>query len=352
MPETDGVRAVSSSRVKLPSNLWPVVASVCGSGWPPPSAAAAATFVRQCATEGLLALLFDSADLPEPVGQALRSWRAFDAAARHRAGVVRRTIGRLPDLLGSDFALIKGSDVAFRLYSAPHLRPMTDVDVLIPRSAMSGVVERMAGQGYRPHHLKPSQSSPRNPDLAFDLGDGTLEVHHSLVHRSSAAIDYEELWAHRVPTRIDQVEAWRLSDADALIATALSIAKDGLTGPLIRYVDVWLAVTSNPGIVEEAIRQARRWRIRNAVHSVLRGASRFFPDLPADIPRRPWLERRVIPPGSGHRRDFESVPTMERLWRRYWMIDGLDQRLQYLTDIAAAAAVGFLRRGSGAVDRT
>jgi hypothetical protein len=301
-------------------------------------------FVRQCATEGLLPLLFE-AEPPPAVVAVLGTWRAFIAAVRHRVTIIERTIARLPGLLESDFILLKGGDVAFRLYDSPHLRPMTDVDVLVRMDELPRIVDRLAAHGFRAHYSRLTHFSRGNPDLAFDFGDVTVEIHHSLVHRSSASVDYESLWAARVRRHVAGVDAFTLSEPDALLATALSVAKDGMTGPLIRYLDVWLAIRRNPHVITGAVERAGQWRIANALRAVLIATSRFFGglDLTA-LPSRPFFDRILTTEVDDRSRNVRRVPTPTRLWRKYWTLDGVDLRLRYFASISAAAAVGLLRR--------
>ncbi len=329
--------------IELPENFWPVIASAAGTAWPPHGGEEAHRFVEQCASEGALPLLFVSPS-PSTVTDELNGWRAFDAANRHRTVTLTRTISGLPSLLGEEFILLKGSDVANRLYSSPELRPMGDIDVLVPLQAIDGITRRMISKGLRPRYTRLTHFSRRNPDLAFDLGVVTLEVHHSIVHRASARIDYAALWRARARTSVAGVDLWRLADADALIAAALTIAKDNLAAPLIRYLDLWLILRDQPQLAAEAMARARDWRVENAVYAILRIASTLFPQFRLSIESRPSLERLIVSRCGQHVSDARRIPCLTRLWRKYWLLDRIDLRVRYFAAITTAAAYGLWRR--------
>jgi hypothetical protein len=316
--------------VQLPLNLWPLTAASADLAWLPRDDGEAPAFVQHAASEGLLPLLFDAA--PPELAAALAGWRAMDAANRHRTRTIARMLESLPNLIGEEYALIKGSDYAYRLYVSPELRPQVDIDVLIPRERIDAVTARLAERGYKPFVLLPTHASPRWPDRSFDLGEITLEVHHSIVQRSRARIDYAGLWGRRVPFR----STTRLSDADALLVSVLNIAKDDLATTLLRYLDLWLMLQADPALFAAAAERARDWRIANAFHLVMRVLAAMFPDLALPLPRRPILDRFVDPARAAVRRHRKrNVTRRELLSRKFWLIDGIGRRVVFALDNAA-----------------
>jgi hypothetical protein len=320
--------------VQLPTNLWPLVAAAAGVTWPPRDAEALRLFITRCGTESLLPLLF--ADSPAEVAPALRGWKALQTANERRAGVIRAVTESVPSLVGEEFVFLKGSDYGRRLYPSSELRPQVDIDILVPRERVNVIAKRLEQLGHRRFYLVPSHASQRWPDQSFDLGEVTLELHHSFVQRSRARIDYDEIWQRRRPF----ANAARLDDADAMLASVINIAKDDLAVPLIRYLDLWLMLQSDPALFDVAARRARTWRIANAFHAVMRTASTLFPDLPVSLPQRA-LDTLIAPRGAAIRRDRgRNVTRLQLLWRKWWLIDGVARRIGFVLDAAMMSVEG------------
>jgi hypothetical protein len=315
----------SPSDFELPANLWTLAAA---------GAKGTAALVDRCIAESLLPILF-AANLPDV---DLTPWRALRAANRHRVGTMERNIAALPALIGEDFLVIKGADYGWRLYPSPELRPMGDIDILVPRERFGDVIRRVTAAGHAHHSSRLVDRSASNPDYAFDLGDVTLEVHQAIVHRSRAKIDEHAIWADRVPHSVAGIDTWRASDVDALLISVMNIAKEDLATPLIRYLDLWLMLRRDPALFAAGRRRARSWRMVNAFDAVMRATSSMFPDLRLDLARRPLFDRFAFS------LDRRRSRRMALLWRKYWLIDGIDQRLAYLASMGAAAASALLRR--------
>lgn len=213
---------------------------------------------------------------------------------------------------------------------------MADVDVLIHPEDRDGVVARIEARGGRRRYSRARQLARDTPDYAFDLGSGTLEVHHVIVHRTSARIDYDAIWASAVRTP----RGLRLSDADALVTAAINIAKDNLSTSLLRFVDLWLMVSSDLAVVPEALARARQWKVLNALHTVLRMTELLFPDIDLKLPPRARFDSLASNAVSASGRPG----LVERFRRKYWLIDRIDLRARYF--FATVMAIGY-----GAVHR-
>lgn len=320
--------------VQLPITLWPIVAASGDLPWPPQSDGDARRFVAHCASEGLLPILFEAQ--PADVSPALAGWRALNTANQHRTRTIARNIESLRELIGEEFALLKGSDYGYRLYAAPELRPQVDIDVLVLRERVDAVTERL--QRFPRVYLHNTHRSPRWPDRSFDLGDVTLEVHHSIVQRSRARIDYDALWQRRVPFR----GAARLADVDALLVSVINIAKDDLATTLVRYLDLWLMLRSDASLFDAAAARADQWRITNAFDAVMRVLGTMFPDLAIPRRRRAVFERVLPLRHAAVRRDRKrNVTRRELLWRKFWLVDGVARRALFALDTLAMSAHGW-----------
>lgn len=330
--------------IALPANLWETVAANARLPWPPRDAADAAAFVDACGHEALLPIAFDAPPDSAAVADVLRARRALSFAFDRRVAILERTIGELPELIGEEFAVMKGVDYAFRLYDSPRLRPMADIDVVVPRHRVAAVVARLSARGFPRTFRRLFQLNPRNPDLSFNLGAISLEVHQSITHRSRLRLDEAGLWQRRVPCTIAGVELTRLSDVDAFLVSIINVAKEDLAASLIRYLDMWLMLRRDRGLVHAARERAAEWRMRNAFDLAVATLAAIFPDLDLPIAPRRLLYRLVDPAAAAVNRDRRRLSRAALLWRKHWLIDAADLRAAFLAEMAAAGAYGITHR--------
>ena len=141
---------MADQRQPLPPSLWDVVAlRATGARWPPETQSRAELVARACLDEGLLPLLQAEPALPLLVRDAVR--RAM-ASRLHvdRDHALRRGLRRALELIGSEVVVLKGSDFAHRLYVDPALRPMFDVDLLVPLARAAEVRAHLEYAGAAP----------------------------------------------------------------------------------------------------------------------------------------------------------------------------------------------------------
>lgn len=348
-------------KLDLPPSLWPVVhLSAAKEGWPPSCDEAADRLVAQAGREGLLPLLFEDGGLPPVVTAALDRHRAWQPLAARRAEILLQALDSVADLLGEEpFVLLKGADYMRRLYPRPDLRPMQDVDLLVPRARIDAVCRRLREGGLNPRPVRRAEARVASYyERAFTLGDVVVEVHHSFVQRVRHRIDYDAVWERRVPWEGSGRGAARLCDVDALAAHALAMAKDEFSVPLVRYVDLWLMLRPDPGLLEGAAQRAREWKAVRALYGALRQACRMLPELRTaereavagrllSAPVRSFLDRWVLP-GIEEQGRAGVVTRPLQLWRKFWLMDDLPRRIGFgLYHGYAVIAGGRLARREG-----
>lgn len=318
----------------VPPSLWPAVHRLAArEEWPPSSKTAADRLVAHAAPEGLLPLLFAEPEPPPVLAAALERNRAWHRLYARRAEILLEATRALCDLLRDEpFVLLKGSDYRHRLYPRPELRPMQDIDLLVPRDRFAAACRRLEEAGLRPGFPGGASTRvPSYPERSFLLGEVVVEVHHSFVQRIRHRIDYDAVWERRQPLEAGAFRAQRLSDEDALAYHALSLAKDEFSVPLVRYVDLWLMVRDRQELVERAAHRAREWHATRALYGTFRQASRLFPEMrtenleavAADLvtgPGRRFLDRWVLP-APEERGKTGRAWRARQLWRKLWLID-------------------------------
>jgi hypothetical protein len=334
----------------LPDSLWPLLFRLAtGRSWPPAEPAPAEALVDAATQEDLLPLLFEVPDLPAPVRASLDRRRLWAHVFERRAASLRESVGEIERLLGEPFVLLKGFDYACRLYPRPALRPMQDIDILVPRERFADVCSRLRAAG-RPQ-LFPGSPTHRVAwfsEAIFDLGEVTLEVHDSFLPRARHTIDYEALWSRRVP--LEGTGRERLSDVDAVVYHALSLSKDEFFARLIRYVDLWRMLKAAPGVLPEAAGRAREWQTVNAFYGALQQLQLFFPETREEV--APVAEG-LLPPAARQRLDRWVLPGLEersvlrprhrgrQIWRKLWLMDNVSRRTQFGITYGYAIACGL-----------
>jgi hypothetical protein len=340
--------------LELPDALWAAVhAAAAGEPWPPSGDRAADLLLAQAGREGLLPLLFAAAGLPAVVRAALERQRALLALAEARAQIFTAALRTLAGLLeGEPFVVLKGADYMRRLYPRPALRPMQDLDLLVPAARLDAVCGRLQAAGLsRRAPTRAAREAPSYYERAFLLGDVIVEVHQAFLQKSRHPIDYDAVWARRVPCPDLGAAAARLHDVDAVAYHALAMAKDELTVPLIRLVDLRLLLQAGPGVLRAAAGRAREWKAARALWAALAQLASVFPgfgdgevqavgrELQGPLARY-FLARWVLPPPSERGR-AGAVTRPRQLWRKFWLLDDTGRRLAFAAEHAAGVARGW-----------
>jgi len=111
-----------------------------------------------------------------------------DLTARVRQGTRIETAEELIDActaMGVPVTLLKGVSISEQYYPSPHLRPMTDIDLLVPEDAFPDVEAEALRRGYRqgpsimgpnPHHGEPLYDPERQTKV---------EIHTALFQQDS-----------------------------------------------------------------------------------------------------------------------------------------------------------------------
>jgi hypothetical protein len=324
----------------LPTSLWRHVHRAAGgAAWPPAAAAEADAFFEAAAREGVLGLALEAEDLPPVVREARSRHGAWPALLARRASILGDALGRLREVLGDEpVVLLKGADYAGRLYPRPHLRPMQDLDLLVPAGRVGEVDRRLRAGGARPRAARSAAARlPTHYERGYTLGEVIVEVHVRFLPRARERVDYAAVWARRVSAGAPAT--FRLDDVDALAYHALSLAKDELTAPLIRWVDFWLLLRAQPPPLAAAAARAGEWGTRRALYGALRRGAQLFPELEggelaavrdgllAPTARR-FLDRYVVPPVADQGR-AGAVTRARQLWRKLWLMDDARLRLAF-----------------------
>lgn len=337
----------------LPRSFWPSVHRVLAGGqWPPDSPEAARRLIEGCGRHGILPLLLAEDDLPPTLKRALDAAAGWRRILEMRAARFHEATEAVCGLFADDpVLLIKGADYAHRIYPNLVLRPMQDVDFLVPADRLDQACDRLARAGLRRVLFTPVQADPAYHERIFAMGKLVVEVHDAFIQRPRHRIDYEEVWRRRVPLAVGAQPCFRLDDVDAVAYHALSMAIDEFRVRLIRYVDLWLLLRQREGLALAAAERAREWQSARSLYGALSLACRVFPDFRSEdvreamarvvpAPTARLLDRLVLPPPSALGRRSPTPPVV-RYWRKAALMDGTGRRLAFALFHARAVARGW-----------
>ena len=195
------------------------------------------TVWRSCQWHRLSGILFRHLRASEFRGrvpaETLNAYRSVYMinSARHLRDVTEltRVLGVLRDE-SIPVILLKGAALVRTLYREPGVRPMGDLDLLVPRSRLNDAQAAVQRGGYVPvddgrdEHWAMHQHLPRLIGGAHPVA---IEVHGHVVRLDSPlAFDIEEFWQRAQPLAADGAPCSVLAPEDQLIHLALNFFRD------------------------------------------------------------------------------------------------------------------------------
>jgi len=182
---------------------------------------------------------------------------------------------------GVPVALMKGISYAGWLYADPGERPMTDVDLLVPRADHPQAARLLVERGYA--HAGPGvQRSPRHHAVTLKrVAGGAIDLHRSPTQLGRVAIDHVGVWARGRPS------AWVpgalvLDPVDELLLHVANLARSDLIAPLRSFVDAGRLLARVDPVT--AMARAREWQFER----VLKLCVAVVDHLIASGPPPPW----------------------------------------------------------------
>lgn len=209
---------------------------------PPNAAPPAATLLAEVPSPAAMRLLREHLLGPMAARAGVAAFR-HDAIANALLWDVRRALWRdvVADLSrhGIAAAPIKGMAYALDLYDDPALRPMSDIDVLVPAAAFDAACAVLLGKGFvhsgGAHQRATSHHAMTFKRLAGSAGVAlAVDLHRHIVHADRTALDPEAWWAR---ARDGGVDGWRLAPLDALLLHIAHMARHEFRVPLVNLVD-------------------------------------------------------------------------------------------------------------------
>ncbi len=214
--------------------------------------------------------------------------------------------------------LLKGVSYSSTLYRVPALRPMVDIDLMIPAELAEEAVDTLTSLGYQRSSKGRERSSLSH---AITLGrDATpIDLHRTIAQPLRTSIDLTAVWQRAAPASERTDGALRLDQVDETVFHLLHIARHELAVAAIAYVDAMrLLARLGPARVRDVRARARAWRAGAAIDTVLA----MVDTLAAGDPGLPRTIRWALMPRADEIMRREHVGRPVQLARKAALTEG------------------------------
>ena len=177
--------------------------------------------VSALAAHGVVPLLYAAQPLPQFRPEAIRA----AAIEPLRADDLRDVLRSLA-MAGIDVLVLKGTALAYQIYTAPELRPRADVDLLIARDSVAAATRVLESLGYTAAVTSGDRHALRQVSFsrtdAYGVGH-EYDVHWDVANNPvfATALRFEELWPRSTPLASLSPHARGLSTVDALLLACI-----------------------------------------------------------------------------------------------------------------------------------
>jgi branched-chain amino acid transport system permease protein len=207
-----------------------------------------------------------------------------------RAEAQRRQLAEILAALGArDVPVVplKGAHLAAHAYPTPALRPMGDLDLLVPESRLETAMDAVADAGYaRPgEEERAAYRNHRHPPPLRRAGRLPVELHYTIEPCAPPfTLPLADVWARTRPAATAGVDVLALAPEDLLLHLATHMGRSRLLGTsLVRIYDVamWTERFGASADWDAVVRRAAESEAQRFVYAALGLASRL---LAAEVP--------------------------------------------------------------------
>jgi 2-polyprenyl-3-methyl-5-hydroxy-6-metoxy-1,4-benzoquinol methylase len=183
-------------------------------------------------------------------------------------------IVRALDAAGVRALALKGMALLQTTYADPGVRPMADLDVLVPEADFERARTTLLRDGWTAADGPDAAANAYRGYAHLTRGGAVLDLHRELAGYPRVAavvrVDHAGLWARaqRLPGG-----GWYLAPEDQLLHLALHLVLGSEFGRLLNFVDVDRVVRNGGLRWDVLLEEAARWRVRSVLGYVLRAAA-------------------------------------------------------------------------------
>lgn len=172
-------------------------------------------FENIAAVNGLIPILYVSMNSSQVPQARLERWKHISIGVSFGNQRALQATVRMLTILqeeGIPAVTLRGIAMAHRVYSDPALRPMSDVDILVPEDANGYIVDRLEAHGLSPCKVRRYQ-------FLYEVDDIVIELHWSYLttKRYRRAADFNEWIDSRRKTQLPEGVLYFLSPEHQLL---------------------------------------------------------------------------------------------------------------------------------------
>jgi len=259
----------------------------------------------------------EDARLSNAVDHRMTTW-ARNHILFHEAGAALSALhaAELPT------AILKGAALARLCYDDPGLRPMNDVDVLVPESKAARAIDALQSAGWSADFPNPHALVAFNHSVGFtNVSGGRCDLHWRVLDVGRQDVSGEDWWLTASAFELAGVTTSTLSPADHLLHVCVHGAKWQDKPPLRWVIDAAVIVRRWPDLDwSRLVTHARQLRLTLAMADTLAWVAEL---LPREIPLSVVRDLRSSPATAAERRHYRfstgSRQTLRGIARiAYW----------------------------------
>lgn len=223
-----------------------------------------------------------------------------------KAGALRAIAGAFREA-GIACVALKGAYLAEAVYRELSVRPMSDLDLLVPLASAEAAARTLRELGYRSEAAGDDSVAAKGlkhlPEFRDESGDIVVELHcHVTSPGEPGHIDVAELWTRSQPVTLAGAQMLALAPEDLLLVLCAHVAYEHeFEFDLRPFCDVAQVTRCCPIDWDAVLERARRWRWERGVYMTLRLAAEWVAaPVPADV------LQGLAPPGA-HEAICETV---------------------------------------------
>jgi hypothetical protein len=235
----------------------------------------------------LLPLLVLAPRAQEPCGALLEmAEREYRRTAARNAALFDRGRKLIEDLdtAGVETLVLKGAALVPRYYRDPGLRPMADLDILIPIKAFFPALAALQRAGWRPHRTVTPSLVRTTHAAPFTTADGFVcDLHWRVFPEPGPPGAEAALWAASVDVDFYGTKTRALSSTDQLLHVCLHGARWGPVPAIWWIVDAVAIIRAGDVDWDRLVSQAVTYRFVLRLRDALRYLRTLGAAVPADI---------------------------------------------------------------------
>jgi hypothetical protein len=197
--------------------------------------------------------------------------------------------------------LLKGAALAILYYEDVGLRPMKDIDLLVPHDQARQSMLELRNLHWTPRHASPEALIPFEQATEFsDVNHQQLDLHWRLLWEGRQDLDDDEFWNARIPMDLNGIQTNSLCPADQLLHVSVHGAKWNET-PSLRWIADAMMIIRCEKLTVDWIRLIRTTRERELTIPMRETLEYLRSLLSADIPSKVLTELKTTPTKKSER---------------------------------------------------